>query len=59
VFVVTRLTATSITFDTLATANENACAARDALTKFVDEEMRPGDLVAIVRSQSGWARSSN
>lgn len=53
VFVVGRFLGDLDNFDSLATANENAAAARSALTKFVDEQMRPGDLVAIVRSQSG------
>jgi VWFA-related protein len=53
VFVVARFLGDVDDFDMVATANENAAAARNALTKFVDEEMRPGDLVAIVRSQSG------
>jgi len=53
VFVVARFDGDLDDFNTIAAANENAFAARNALTKFVDEEMRPGDLVAIVRSQSG------
>ncbi len=39
--------------DDLGLSFENTVHTRQALTKFVDEQMQPGDLVAIIRSSAG------
>ena len=43
----------AIVVDDLALSSDSAGRVRDALKKWVDMEMLPGDLVAIVRTRSG------
>ena len=43
----------AIVVDDLGLSFESIYFARRALTKFVDEQMRPGDLVAILRASTG------
>lgn len=39
--------------DDLGLSFESTVHARDAMKKFVDEQMQPGDLVAVIRSSAG------
>jgi VWFA-related protein len=43
----------ALVVDDLGTSFENMAYVRKALTKFVDEQMQPGDLVAIMRTSAG------
>jgi len=43
----------ALVVDDLGTSFENIAYVRKALTKFVDEQMQPGDLVAIMRTSAG------
>src|SRR5436190_1853999 len=43
----------AIVIDDLSLSFESASLARRALKKFVDEQMQPGDLVAIIRTGAG------
>ncbi|HEV2860749.1 MAG TPA: VWA domain-containing protein [Pyrinomonadaceae bacterium] len=43
----------ALVVDDLGTSFESMAFARRALKKFVDEDMRPGDLVAIMRTSAG------
>lgn len=42
----------ALVVDDLGLSFESTAGVRDALKKFVDEQMQPGDLVAIIRSRS-------
>jgi len=44
--------------DDLTLTLESSPYVRQALKKFVDEQMRPGDLVAIIRTGAGMGRVS-
>jgi VWFA-related protein len=43
----------ALVVDDLALAAENVPAVRSALEKFVDQDMQPGDLAAVIRTGSG------
>jgi VWFA-related protein len=43
----------ALVVDDLGLSYESIRSVRDVLTKFVDEQMQPGDLVAIIRTGSG------
>jgi VWFA-related protein len=43
----------ALVVDDLGLAGETVPRVRDAIRKFIDEQMRPGDLVAIVRTGAG------
>ena len=43
----------ALVVDDLGLAGENIPAVRSAIKNFIDEQMRPGDLVAIVRTGAG------
>lgn len=43
----------AVVVDDLSLSPEGTVYAREALKKFVDQDMQPGDLVAIVRTSSG------
>jgi len=43
----------ALVVDDLGLAGENIPAVRNAIRNFVDEQMRPGDLVAIIRTGAG------
>jgi VWFA-related protein len=43
----------ALVVDDLGLAGENIPAVRSAIRNFIDEQMRPGDLVAIVRTGAG------
>lgn len=43
----------ALVVDDLGLAGENIPAVRNAIRSFIDEQMRPGDLVAIVRTGAG------
>ena len=43
----------ALVVDDLGTSFESMAYVRKALTKFVDEQMQPGDLVAIMRTSAG------
>ena len=43
----------ALVVDDLALAAENVSAVRSALEKFVNQEMQPGDLAAVIRTGSG------
>lgn len=43
----------ALVVDDLGTSFENIAYVRQALKKFVDEQMQPGDLVAIMRTSAG------
>ena len=43
----------ALVVDDLGLSFESTAAVRDALKKFVDQQMQPGDLVAIIRTGAG------
>jgi hypothetical protein len=45
--------------DDLALSSDGVTHVRDALRKFVNRAMQPGDMVAIIRTSGVWARFSN
>ena len=47
------LRAFAFVVDDLALAFDNVSAVRNAIAKFVDQEMQPGDIAAVIRTGSG------
>ena len=43
----------ALVVDDLGIAGENVALVRDAIRKFIDDDMRPDDLVAVVRTGAG------